>query len=153
MWELFEPQLNLTMSHKFRNGEDVITPLLHHAVASAEHGSSLSNAAATENLEAQAAPTTVGQVEVLVGNGVLEATGSKAGFYLCHLRDRPVACELAKGQGAELYENIISGKLRGRSFAFNDDGYKNMNVAKEFRDFAERFLPEPSKYEIYPLIR
>ena len=38
----------------------------------------------------------------------------------------------------ELYANIIAGKATGRSFAFNDDGYKNMEVADEWRGFAVR---------------
>ena len=36
----------------------------------------------------------------------------------------------------ELYAKIIAGKVTGRSFAFNDDGYKNMEVADEWRGFA-----------------
>jgi hypothetical protein len=38
----------------------------------------------------------------------------------------------------ELYGKIVAGKVIGRSFAFNDDGYKNMNVADEWRGFAVR---------------
>ena len=40
----------------------------------------------------------------------------------------------------ELYAKIIAGKVIGRSFAFNDDGYKNMGVADEWRGFAVRLL-------------
>ena len=34
----------------------------------------------------------------IVGNAVLLQSGSKAGFFLCHLRDRPVSCELLESQ-------------------------------------------------------
>ena len=47
----------------------------------------------------------------------------------------------------ELYSKIVAGKVQGRSFAFNDDGYKDMRVADEWRGFAGKFLPEPSPYE------
>ena len=40
------------------------------------------------------------------------------------------------------------GKVVGRSYAFNDDGYRNMEVAEQWRKFASAFLPERSPYEI-----
>ena len=49
----------------------------------------------------------------------------------------------------ELYSKIVAGKIQGRSFAFNDDGYKNMNVADEWQGFAGKFLPGPSPYGWY----
>ena len=53
------------------------------------------------------------EVETVVGNAVLLQSGSKAGFFLCHLRDRPVSCELLEGTGQTLYDNIL-GKPQAR---------------------------------------
>ena len=82
-----------------------------------------------------------------VGNKVLLQTGSKAGFFLCHLRDRPLMCELVDGTGDELYDNIIQGKVTARSYAFNDDGYRNPEVGVRWRKFAAEFLPQPTAFE------
>ena len=43
----------------------------------------------------------------------------------------------SNGTGADAAK-IVAGKATGRSFAFNDDGYKKMEVADEWRGFAVR---------------
>jgi hypothetical protein len=133
------------------------------------------------------------EVETLIGNEVLLETGSGAGFFLCHLRDRPLMCELVEVDGEPVtgdalyqracvdlalrapvcrytglvdwcsplacacnftwhslgrYEAILDGRVRGRSYAFNDDGYKNLEVATQWKEFAATFLPTPSAYEL-----
>ena len=143
----------------------MITPLLHHAIASAispidstaEPSERPALAEPAAAMAAEPAPpnataadgslTTMWRVEPMVGNKWLEQSGSKAGFYLCHLRDRPISCELAEGKGQDLYDNILSGKVRGRSFAFNDDGYRDMKVADKWQAFIHEFLPTASPYE------
>ncbi len=156
---LFREQILKTYTHKFRNGDDVITPLLHHGVAAAvatsllaakDIGAGINGSRAGVGRDGEpwqigplglelarnmsegwygtdAASTTgrpggntsrierargvsghdpaisdlphVVEVETLVGNSVLLQSGSKAGFFLCHLRDRPVTCELLDGKG------------------------------------------------------
>jgi hypothetical protein len=137
---LFRPQILKTYTHKFRNGDDVITPLLHHGVAAAvstallaakDIGAGVNGSRAGVGADGEAwtlgemglelarnmsegwygaeglSPLGVDvdglphvvEVETLVGNAVLLQSGSKAGFFLCHLRDRPVTCELLDGKG------------------------------------------------------
>ncbi len=156
---LFREQILKTYTHKFRNGDDVITPLLHHGVAAAvatsllaakdigagvngsragvghdgepwtigslglelarnmsegwygDGATSTTNGLGGNNSRIGAAHAVSGhdpaiselphvvEVETLVGNSVLLQSGSKAGFFLCHLRDRPVTCELLDGKG------------------------------------------------------
>lgn len=158
MSTLFRDQIVKTYPHKFRNGDDVITPLLHHGVAAALETAMLvaqderppHNATAAE-AEAWKMPSELAlslaanmsrgwygenataegdgggwalaggegkvphfvEVETVVGNAVLLQSGSKAGFFLCHLRDRPVSCELLEGTGQTLYDNIL-GKPQAR---------------------------------------
>eukprot|EP01052_Picozoa_sp_SAG31_P005935 SAG31_NODE_268_length_18767_cov_4.644900_11_plen_129_part_00 len=106
------------------------------------------NLSDAENFVQQSAISDLWRAEPTIGNGWLEQSGSKAGFYLCHLRDRPISCELVEGRGAELYDNILSGKVRGRTFAFNDDGYRDMKVAKTWQEFIKTFLPNSSVFEV-----
>lgn len=140
---LFRQQILKTYQHKFRHGDDVITPLLHHGVAAAVatallaakdigagingsragvgrdgepweigaqglelarnmsegwYGSRAVSANDGDTKDLTALPHVV-EVETLVGNSVLLQSGSHAGFFLCHLRDRPVTCELLDGKG------------------------------------------------------
>ena len=56
-------------------------------------------------------------------------------------------CELIEGTGDELYQKILDGSVTGRSFAFNDDGYKKADVAVKWKAFAAKFLPDASPFE------